>query len=522
MTTGVQLQSSTITYSEPAIENALVAASGVGVQYVIGNRREDFKSLTHNAFQLRRRQKFWALRDISFSAYAGDVLGIVGSNGAGKTTLCRVLSGLLRPDRGTVVTRGSVSALLSLGTGFNSQLSGRENIFLNGMMLGLSKRYLTELLPHIVAFAGLGRFIDEPLKSYSTGMRARLGFSIAAMLEPEILILDEALSAGDLAFSEKAGNKIRELTQKAKLVIVVTHQLSFIETYCTRALWLDNRTVQANGSAREVASLYKDAHQVSASRKKIVNLSITTSKPSSTSVVVVRDLGVQFTLQSVPSVQGKKNSRHWYRKNTRFKALQDVSFDVYEGDILGIIGPNGAGKTTLCRILSGMLRPDTGEIKVEGDITALLTIGVGFNAQLSGRDNIFLNGMMLGIPKKKLDALYESIVEFSGLAQFIYEPVKHYSQGMRARLGFSIMAMIEPDVLIIDEALSVGDATFSERASAKIQELISSAKAVIVVTHNMAFVEKVCTKSVWLDAGRVQFVGNPAETVQRYRQSLRG
>ncbi len=461
------------------------------------------------------------MRDVGFAGYAGDVLGIVGANGVGKTTLCRVLCGLLRPDRGTVVTRGSVSALLSLGTGFNVQLSGRENVFLNGMMLGLSKRYLTELFPHIVAFAELDRFIDQPLKSYSTGMRARLGFSIAAMLEPEILILDEALSVGDPAFSEKAGNKIRELIRKTKLVIVVAHQLSFIETYCTRALWLHNGVVWANGSVREVLRLYTEDLPVATTRKKIVSLNVTLSKPSSVPVVIVRDLGVRFSLQAAFPSREKRNSWGWFKRKPRFWALRDASLEVYEGDVLGVIGPNGAGKTTLCRVLSGLLRADTGEVNVEGEVAALLTFGVGFHGQLSGRDNIFLNGMMLGIPKKRLAKLYESIVEFSGLEKFIDEPLKHYSWGMRSRLGFSIAAMIEPDIFIIDEALSAGDAAFSERASAKIQELITRAKAVIVVTHNMEFVEKVCTRAVWMDAGKVQFVGNPVDAVHRYRQSLK-
>ena len=499
------------------LSDVLLQASGVGVEYVLGTRREDIKSLTHNVLRQRRQQTFWALRDVSLVAHVGDVLGIVGANGVGKTTLCRVLSGLLRPDRGTVETTGSVLALLSLGSGFNSQLSGRENIFLNGMMLGLSKQRLTKLFPQIVAFSELGRFIDQPLKHYSSGMRARLGFSIAASLEPEILILDEALSAGDLAFSEKAAKRIRALTQQAKLVIVVTHQLSFIESYCTRAVWLDKGTVRASGAAQEVARLYNQALPAPAPSKKIVSLPVIASKPGPRPVVAVRHLGVRFSLQPA---QEKAKVRLWSRRKPIFEALRDVSFEAYEGDILGIIGPNGAGKTTLCRVLSGLLRADSGQVEVEGDITALLTLGVGFHEQLSGRDNIYLNGMMLGIPKKRLAALYNSIVEFAGVAKFIHQPLKHYSRGMRSRLGFSIAAMIQPDVFIIDEALSAGDAAFAEQASAKIQDLIARAKAVIVVTHNLAFVEKVCTQTVWLEAGTVRFVGSPAEAVRRYRQSL--
>ena len=191
------------------------------------------------------------------------------------------------------------------------------------------------------------------------------------------------------------------------------------------------------------------------------------------------------------------------------------------GEIIGIIGPNGAGKTTLCRVLIGVLKADRGMVLVDGEITALLGFGTGFNNQLTGKDNIYLNGMMLGLAKRKLVDLYADIVEFSGLARFMDEPIKHYSSGMRSRLGFSIAAMIEPDVFIIDEALSLGDIAFYEKASARIQELIALAKAVIVVTHDLALVEKVCTRALWLDRGTVQFDGDPKEAVARYRNSFK-
>ncbi len=508
--------SSAIVRPQTVPPEVLLRASGVGVEYVLGNRREDVKSLTHNLFRLRRRQTFWALRDVGLVGCAGEVLGIIGANGVGKTTLCRVLSGLLRPDRGRVETAGRVLALLALGTGFNTRLSGRENIFLNGMVLGFSQQRLTELFSQIVAFSELERFIDQPLKSYSNGMVARLGFSIAASLEPEILILDETLSAGDLAFSEKAGQRMRELTRRAKLVIVVTHGLPFVETYCTRAVWIDGGVVRASGSAREVVWRYRQTLPTPTPARRLVSLPQTTSRLWSRPVVVARHLGVRFALRPArTNVRGWP----WFRKKPVFEALRNVSLEVCEGDILGIIGPNGAGKTTLCRVLSGLLRADTGCVNVEGEITALLTFGVGFHEQLNGRDNVYLNGMMLGLQKKRLTALYPQIVEFAGLRDFIHQPIKHYSSGMRSRLGFSVAAMIRPDVFIIDEALGTGDAAFSERASGKLQDLIAGAKAVIVVTHSLEFVTKVCTRAVWLEAGAVRFVGSPAETVDRYRRA---
>ena len=505
-------------------QTILVEADEVGVSYVLGGKREDTKSRVRDFFLRRERREFWALRHVSFTAHAGEVLGVVGANGAGKTTLCRVLAGLLRPDAGKIALHGSVSALLSLGTGFNGRLSGRENIFLNGMMLGLSKREITERLPDILMFSGLEQFIDQPLEHYSHGMRSRLGFSIAAMMEPEILIVDETLSVGDLAFSEKAGEKIRELTRKAKLVVVVTHQLSFVYTYCTQALWIDQGVVKAVGDAHEVAQRYEASAPPPPQPRKIMDWPLLPPRKGTACVVSVRHAEVQFPLvRKEPS--NNKSLRAWLpfgrRRTQTFRALKDVSFEVYGGDILGIIGPNGAGKTTLCRVLAGVLQADLGEVAIEGEITALLTFGAGFNDQLSGRDNVFLNGMMLGISKQELNALYPHIVEFSGLSRFMEQPLKHYSQGMRARLGFSIAAMIKPDVFIVDEALSVGDAAFAERAGAKIQELIAEANAVIVVSHNVELLKKFCTKALWLGEGKVRFMGDPAPIFEQYQQTVR-
>ncbi|HEV8711943.1 MAG TPA: ATP-binding cassette domain-containing protein, partial [Candidatus Binatia bacterium] len=468
-----------------------------------------------------------------FTGYAGDILGIIGANGAGKTTLCRVLTGLLRPDAGAITVRGETSALLSLGTGFNLQLSGRENIFLNGMMLGLSKREMMNLLPKIVEFSGLSRFIDQPLKNYSSGMRARLAFSIAAMIEPEILILDETLSVGDLEFTTRAGEKMQAIIGKAKMVMVVTHQLDFVEQYCTKALWLYQGTVRASGPSREIVSLYRESIpkggtpskiiQQGGTASKIIELRKTSPRAGASAVVVVSNLGVNFSsleAQQVSDRRARKLPAIWRRRKKPFWALQDISFAVNEGDIIGVIGPNGVGKTTLCRVLSGILKADKGQVSVAGKITALLTLGAGFNDQLTGRDNIYLNGMMLGMPKHRVQDVSADIVAFSGLAKFIEEPIKHYSQGMRSKLGFSIAAMLEPDIFIIDEALGAGDIAFYEKASDKIQELITRAKAVIIVTHSLAFVEQVCTRALWLNGGTVQFDGDPKEAVRRYRQSL--
>ncbi|TVR04314.1 MAG: ABC transporter ATP-binding protein, partial [Spirochaetaceae bacterium] len=213
--------------------DAVVLAEDLGVWYK-GGKRTDFRSLILELLHGRRQRanRSWAVQGVSFSADSAEVLGIIGANGAGKTTICSVIAKVLRPDNGSIVVRGEVSALLSMGAGFNNELTGRENIVLNGLMLGFSRRRMVELTPEIIEFAGIERFLDTPVKHYSAGMRSRLGFSIAARLDPEILVLDEALSAGDAEFGVRASARMRELVTGARMVIVVSHSLEFVAASC--------------------------------------------------------------------------------------------------------------------------------------------------------------------------------------------------------------------------------------------------------------------------------------------------
>ena len=275
-----------------------------------------------------------------------------------------------------------------------------------------------------------------------------------------------------------------------------------------------------------MVKLYKESilqKPQAAKKVGVVNFKKTESISGATGIIEAKNLGLKFSLSANRNSNDNGtdgNKRFWRKRKRSFWALKDISFSVNEGDVVGVIGRNGAGKTTLCRLISGILKPDRGHISVKGRTTALLSFGAGFNIQLTGRDNVYLNGMMLGIPKKELRRIYSDIVEFSGIAKFIDQSVKNYSSGMRSRLGFSIAAMIKPDVFVLDEALSAGDIAFYEKASVKIQELITIAKSVIVVTHNMAFVEKVCTRAIWIDDGIVKFDGNSNEAVEVYRQSV--
>jgi len=483
----------------------LVEAIGCGVKFTMGTPRDDVQSWVYRGLRQRRQAVLWALRDVTFVGMSGDIIGIVGANGAGKTTLCRALARLIQPDAGRLTVRGTTSALLSLGTGFNRELTGRENILLNGLMLGLSRREITSLLPRIAEFADIGTYLDQPLKLYSTGMKARLGFSIGAMIEPDLLILDETLSTGDLDFSARAAVWLKALIDKARLVIVVTHRLAFVEAHCSRVLWLDRGTVHAIGPPREVVPEYR---RFMRTRQAPLPSFERAPAPSGRVMIGARNVTVRFRVRA-------GGRRHWHT----VRALDDLTLTLEEGEILGVIGPNGAGKSTLCRVLRGVIKPDEGCVDVNGRLVALLALTTGFNLQLPGRENIFLNGLMLGMSRRYLRTVYADVVRFSGLARVIDEPVKHYSTGMRSRLGFSTAAMLEPDILIIDETLSAGDATFREKAALKIRELMARARAVIVVTHDLSFVEAVCTRALCLHRGRIMFDGSPSDAIANYRRA---
>lgn len=204
----------------------------------------------------RWSQVFWALRDVNLRAYPGEVVGIVGPNGSGKSTLLRTLGGILGADRGRVEVRGRVGCLMSFGVGFRPNLSGRENVFINGSILGLSQREVAERLDRIIEFSELGDFIDAPVRTYSSGMKGRLGFSIAIHIDPDVLLLDEILTVGDAAFRAKAGSILDRFKGSDKTVIIASHSMGLIEKRCTRAIWLDKGRIRMDGAPGEVAKAY--------------------------------------------------------------------------------------------------------------------------------------------------------------------------------------------------------------------------------------------------------------------------
>lgn len=201
-------------------------------------------------------EEFWALNNVSFNINKGEVVGIIGRNGSGKSTLLKIISGILKPTKGCVKCDGNIVPMLELGSGFDYDLTGRENIFLNGAILGYSKEFLKSKLDEIIEFSELGRFIEEPIRNYSSGMMMRLAFSIATVVNPEILIVDEILAVGDEAFQEKSRARMMELMSGGTTVLVVSHNLKQIREMCNKVVWLDHGEIRAIGETQEICDIY--------------------------------------------------------------------------------------------------------------------------------------------------------------------------------------------------------------------------------------------------------------------------
>lgn len=203
-------------------------------------------------------KEFWALQDVNFSIEKGEVLGLVGANGAGKSTMLKVISGILKPTKGAVTVHGNIVPMLELGSGFDLELTGRENVFLNGAILGYPEDFLKEKYQEIVDFSELGEFIEMPLRNYSSGMITRLAFSIATVVKPDILIVDEILSVGDAAFQKKSKNRMMELMSGGTTVLLVSHSAEQITEMCSRAIWLEKGKMKMIGPAADVCRAYEE------------------------------------------------------------------------------------------------------------------------------------------------------------------------------------------------------------------------------------------------------------------------
>ena len=233
-----------------------------------------------------------------------------------------------------------------------------------------------------------------------------------------------------------------------------------------------------------------------------------------------RRMASGFRLRTLKSALLDRNLTEGLSPEDTIPALDDVSFTVEKGSAFGVIGSNGSGKSTLLKILTGMLKPTTGSVVVDGRVAALIELGAGFHPEISGRENIFINGAVLGLSKREIERRYDEIVEFSGLQDFIEEPVKNYSSGMYVRLGFAVAIHTDPDVLLVDEVLAVGDEAFQHRCLRRIEEFLAQGRTLVLVTHSLELVEHFADEVLWIEGGRKRLQGSPRRVTDAYRQEV--
>ena len=241
--------------------DTIIEVKDVSMRFRMAN--DNIRSIKEYVVQLLKGKiqynEFEALKNVSFDVKRGEVVGLIGHNGAGKSTMLKVISGILKPTEGSVTVRGNIAPMLELGSGFDFDMTGRENIFLNGAILGYSEEFLKSKYDEIVEFSEIGQFIDVPLRNYSSGMIARLAFSIATVVVPEVLIVDEVLSVGDAAFQEKSYKRMMELMHGGTTVLFVSHSLPQIRNMCSRVVWLDHGQVRMFGETQEVCDAYHNS-----------------------------------------------------------------------------------------------------------------------------------------------------------------------------------------------------------------------------------------------------------------------
>ena len=241
-------------------------------------------------------------------------------------------------------------------------------------------------------------------------------------------------------------------------------------------------------------------------------------------IIEINNVSMQFTLSKDKITSLKEFVVKLVKrqiKYEKFEALNNVSFDVYKGEVVGLIGHNGAGKSTLLKIISGILKPTTGNVRVNGNVVPMLELGSGFDMDMTGRENIYLNGTIMGYSKKFLDSKFQEIVDFSELEEFLDVPLRNYSSGMITRLAFAVATIVNPEILIVDEILSVGDFEFQKKSFNKMNELITGGATVLLVNHNVDAIKEMCDRVVWMERGVVKMVGKPKEVCEKYLASAR-
>ncbi len=245
------------------MSDSVITFQNVSKEFTLSKLRiRSFQEIFVNIFdkEARGKQQFWALKDVSFSVKAGETFAVLGANGSGKSTILKLISRIIDPTKGVITVSGRLSALLELGAGFHPDLTGRENIYLNGSILGLNRQAMKKKLADIIAFADIGDFIDVPIRSYSSGMQVRLGFSVAVHVEPEIILVDEVLAVGDYNFQLKCLERIRQMQEQAVTILFVSHDFEAVQNLCDRALWLEEGVLQGQGDVTEILDKMKERY----------------------------------------------------------------------------------------------------------------------------------------------------------------------------------------------------------------------------------------------------------------------
>jgi len=341
----------------------------ISLREVLANvMRHPFAFLKHKikkAAGLVKKEEFWALKDVNFEIQKGEVVGIIGSNGAGKSTLLKILSQITTPTEGEVEIKGRVGSLLEVGTGFNAELTGRENIFLNGAILGMSKNEIAQKFDQIVEFSGVEKFIDTPVKRYSSGMYVRLAFAVAAHMEPDILIIDEVLAVGDTEFQKKCLGKMDEISQKeGRTVLFVSHNLSVIESLCKRCILLEQGMVKEIGETKNIIDRYtKNMHNIPNPNTRSFPANLETG-PKITKVsllnqedkiqnVFIPNQKIRLKLEIQPSKSNNKDySIVWFISNAREQLLAVSSSVIFNKKFY-----ESQGRFAICEINPQALIP---------------------------------------------------------------------------------------------------------------------------------------------------------------------
>jgi ABC-2 type transport system ATP-binding protein len=586
-----------------------------------------------------------ALDSIDLVIPPGQSVGIIGDNGAGKSTLLRVLAGIHRPTAGRVAARGRLAAIIELGVGFHPDLTGWENIRLAAALRGIPAAQTQRFIDEVVEFSGLTSALDQPLKQYSTGMAARLGFSVATHGQADILAIDEAIAVGDREFQVRCIERVRMLQEQGTTVLFVSHDLWLVTQLCERALVLDHGRVVDDGDPEVVVPRYlisigqlrpaegAEAPVGGATVEELrvltptlgtgdrlefeasvglpedrtgIELEVTLTFPpfgpwaasrvplppeadgQATLRIVTDEIeavgrgvcGVSAALVAGPEVLDRASAsfdlggeerrkpflrvpiehrwvaagpkapaapikpmgldatairilgltkrfddidRRRIRRALPFPlepngtiALDDVNFEVAPGDFIGLIGPNGAGKSTLLKVIAGITRGQEGSVEVTGRLVSMIELGVGFHPDLTADENLLLGGQLLGLDGDQLEAIYDDVVDFAGVRHAMAEPIKHFSTGMVARLGFALASHVPSDILLVDEMLSVGDAEFRDRALQRMEELNGKGTTIVLVSHDLRVIAEVCERAIVLADGRVIDSGPADEVVDRF------